>query len=41
VSQVVTELVIDADAATADSLSTGAGRRVLAQQFGLKPFTGQ
>jgi hypothetical protein len=29
------------DAATADSLSTGAGRRVLAQQFGLKPFTGQ
>jgi len=29
------------DAATADSLSGGSGRRVLAQQFGLKQFTGQ
>jgi hypothetical protein len=29
------------DAATGDSLATGAGRRVLAQQFGVKQFTGQ
>jgi phage-related minor tail protein len=29
------------DAATGDSLSNGSGRRVLAQQFGLKQFTGQ
>jgi hypothetical protein len=29
------------DAATGDSLTGGAGRRVLAQQFGVKPFTGQ
>jgi hypothetical protein len=27
------------DAAAAGSLSDGAGRRVLSQQFGLKPFT--
>jgi hypothetical protein len=29
------------DSAAGDSLSSGAGRRVLAQQFGVKPFTGQ
>ena len=29
------------DSGTADSLSNGAGRRVLAQQFGMKPFMGQ
>ncbi|ODM77798.1 hypothetical protein [Bradyrhizobium elkanii] len=29
------------DGAVGDSLSTGAGRRVLSGQYGLKPFTGQ
>jgi hypothetical protein len=29
------------DAASADSLSTGASRRVLNQKFGIKPFTGR
>jgi hypothetical protein len=29
------------DSAAADSISNGAGRRALSQQFGLKPFTGQ
>jgi phage-related minor tail protein len=29
------------DAATGDSLAGGAGRRVLASQFGIKPFMGR
>jgi hypothetical protein len=29
------------DAAVGDSLSNGAGRRVLSGQYGVKPFTGQ
>jgi len=29
------------DGAVGDSLSMGAGRRVLAGQYGVKPFTGQ
>jgi phage-related minor tail protein len=29
------------DAAAADSVSSGGARRVLARQFGVKPFTGQ
>jgi len=29
------------DAAAGDSVANGAGRRVLSDQFGLKPFTGR
>jgi hypothetical protein len=29
------------DGAVGDSLATGAGRRVLSGQYGVKPFTGQ
>ncbi|MCA1400198.1 hypothetical protein [Bradyrhizobium sp. BRP56] len=29
------------DGAVGDSLSTGTGRRVLGDQYGVKPFTGQ
>jgi hypothetical protein len=41
IEQVIIKLTIVEPLMVADSLSTGPGRRMLSEQYGVKPFTGQ